>query len=90
MKKILLLLVLLLAVLLPLSAGAATRIVDSGFGFYIGAGETLLPDYPDLAYLIGEGLTLPADGAYTRDGAAVEAPVARAAYAADVAKPNAK
>lgn len=57
MKKILLLLVLLLAVLLPLSAGAATRIVDSGFGFYIGAGETLLPDYPDLAYLIGEGLT---------------------------------
>ena len=41
-------------------------------------------------YLIGEGLTLPADGAYTRDGAAVEAPVARAAYAADVAKPNAK
>lgn len=41
-------------------------------------------------YLIGEGLTLPADGAYTRDGVAVEAPVARAAYAADVAKPNAK
>ena len=41
-------------------------------------------------YLIGEGLTLPADGAYTKDGAPAEAPVARAAYAADVSKPNAK
>lgn len=41
---------------LPGTAGAMT-IVDSGFGFYIGAGETILPDYPDLAYLIGDGLT---------------------------------
>lgn len=32
-------------------------------------------------YLIGEGLTLPADGQYTKDGQEVEAPVARAAYA---------
>lgn len=49
-------------------------------------------DVGDIAtfYLIGEGLTLPADGAYTKDGAAVEAPVARAAYVADISKPDAE
>ena len=35
-------------------------------------------------YLIGEGLTLPAGGEYTIDGAAVEAPVAEAKYVADI------
>ncbi|MBR3795435.1 MAG: hypothetical protein IKK34_05340 [Clostridia bacterium] len=41
-------------------------------------------------YLVGEGLTLPADGAYTKDGAAAEAPVTSAAYIVDVSKPGAK
>ena len=35
-------------------------------------------------YMTGEGLTLPAGGQYTKDGAEVEAPVARAAYVADI------
>ena len=35
-------------------------------------------------YLTGEGLTLPAAGEYTRDGAEVEAPVARAAYVTEI------
>lgn len=35
----------------------AAKTIDSGYGFYIGAGESLMPDYPDLAHLIGEGLT---------------------------------
>lgn len=35
-------------------------------------------------YMTGEGLTLPAGGQYTRDGAETEAPVARAAYVADI------
>jgi len=48
---------LLLAVLcLPLTAGAA-KYIDSGFSFYVGLGDVLMPDYPDLAHLIGEGLT---------------------------------
>lgn len=56
-KKILLLmLVLLVTLLIPMTAGAVTT-VDSGFSFYIGEGESVMPDYPDLAYLIGEGLT---------------------------------
>ncbi|MBE5800018.1 MAG: hypothetical protein E7321_08735 [Clostridiales bacterium] len=37
-------------------------------------------------YLIGTGLTLPADGAYTRDGADVEAPVAEAKYVAEISE----
>jgi len=35
-------------------------------------------------YMIGEGLTLPADGKYTKEGVVVEAPVARAAYVTDI------
>ena len=35
-------------------------------------------------YLTGEGLTLPADGEYTRSGSEVEAPVTRAAYVTDI------
>ena len=35
-------------------------------------------------YMVGEGLTLPADGEYTTDGAEVEAPVVRAAFVADI------
>ena len=58
MKKMLLrlMLVLIVALMLPLAAGAVET-VESNFSFYIGAGETLLPDYPDLAYMIGAGLT---------------------------------
>ena len=37
-------------------------------------------------YLRGVGLTLPADGTYTADGNAVEAPVAEAAYVSDVSE----
>ena len=37
-------------------------------------------------YLKGEGLTLPADGAYTIDGAAAEAPVAEAVYINDISE----
>lgn len=37
-------------------------------------------------YLKGEGLTLPADGAYTIDGKAIEAPVAEAVYVSDVSE----
>jgi len=35
-------------------------------------------------YLTGEGLTLPAAGAYTRDGRETEAPVVRAVYVSDI------
>lgn len=44
----------------------------------------------DLAtfYLSGEGLTLPADGAYTKSGAEVEAPVAQAKYVTEIKKPS--
>jgi len=35
-------------------------------------------------YLTGEGLTLPAEGQYTRSGSETEAPVARAVYVTDV------
>lgn len=58
MKKTMLwlMLALVLALLIPMKAGAVTT-VSSGFSFYIGNGESLIPDYPDLAYLIGEGLT---------------------------------
>lgn len=35
-------------------------------------------------YLVGEGITLPADGAYTASGEEEEAPVARAAYVSNV------
>ena len=37
-------------------------------------------------YLTGAGLTLPADGAYTIDGAAVEAPVVEAMYVSDISE----
>ena len=37
-------------------------------------------------YLIGEGLTLPADGAYTADGQPVEAPVVVAKYVSDISE----
>lgn len=37
-------------------------------------------------YLTGTGLTLPADGEYTIDGAAVEAPVAEAMYITDISE----
>lgn len=37
-------------------------------------------------YLVGEGLTLPADGAYTRDGQDAEAPVAEAKYVTEIKK----
>ncbi len=37
-------------------------------------------------YLTGAGLTLPADGAYTSDGAAAEAPVAEAMYVSDISE----
>ena len=37
-------------------------------------------------YLIGEGLTLPADGAYTSDGQAAEAPVALAKYVSEISE----
>ena len=37
-------------------------------------------------YMTGAGLTLPADGAYTADGAAAEAPVAEAMYVADISE----
>lgn len=49
----------LLCILMLMIAGPAYAVqtIDSGFGFYIGAGESLMPDYPDLAYLIGDGLT---------------------------------
>lgn len=58
MKKTMLrlMLVLIVALMLPLAAGAVET-VESNFSFYIGAGETILPDYPDLAYMIGAGLT---------------------------------
>lgn len=58
MKKTMLWLVLTLLVMLliPMTAGAVTT-VNSGYSFYIGEGESVMPDYPDLAYLIGEGLT---------------------------------
>lgn len=48
-----------ICLLLSLIAGPAyaAQTIDSGYGFYIGAGESLIPDYPDLAYLIGDGLT---------------------------------
>lgn len=35
-------------------------------------------------YLVGESMTLPADGQYTRDGQESEAPVARAAYCTEI------
>ena len=35
-------------------------------------------------YMTGEGLTLPADGQYTKEGVETEAPVARAAYVTDI------
>ncbi|MGN0772357.1 MAG: Ig-like domain-containing protein [Candidatus Ventricola sp.] len=37
-------------------------------------------------YLSGEGLTLPADGQYTKDGSAAEAPVAEAKFVAEISK----
>ena len=37
-------------------------------------------------YMLGEGLTLPADGAYTADGKAIEAPVALAKYVAEISE----
>lgn len=49
-------LICLLALLMT-GPAYAVQTIDSGFGFYIGAGESLMPDYPDLAYLIGDGLT---------------------------------
>ncbi|MBQ8556056.1 MAG: hypothetical protein IJ438_09330 [Clostridia bacterium] len=51
------LLMLASPLLMPASALAADTI-DSGFGFYIGPGETILPDYPDLSSQIGQGLTM--------------------------------
>ena len=58
MKKTMLrlMMVLIVALMLPLAAGAVET-VESNFSFYIGAGVTILPDYPDLAYMIGAGLT---------------------------------
>jgi len=37
-------------------------------------------------YLIGTGMTLPAEGTYTKDGASVEAPVAEAKYVAEISE----
>ena len=37
-------------------------------------------------YLVGEGLTLPADSRYARDGSETEAPVAAAKYVAEISK----
>ena len=37
-------------------------------------------------YLTGAGLTLPADGVYTADGQAAEAPVAEAMYVTDISE----
>ena len=45
-------------------------------------------DVGDVAtfYLAGEGLTLPADSRYARDGSETEAPVATAKYVAEISK----
>ena len=48
---------LFLLVFLCAGKALAAQRIDSGFSVYIGAGESLTPDYPDLAHLIGEGLT---------------------------------
>lgn len=48
---------LLMLLILPMTASAETTYVDSGYSFFITPGEVLLPDYPDLSYMIGEGLT---------------------------------
>ena len=46
----------------------------------IGAGDVVT------FYLVGEGLTLPADSRYAKDGSETEAPVAEAKYVTDISK----
>lgn len=55
MKKMMLW--LLMALVFMLGAAMAEEVVDVRFTVYSGAGETVQPDYPDLASQIGEGLT---------------------------------
>ncbi len=62
MKKrwlwLLMALVLLGALCVPGAAGAAKdEPIRAPYSFYIGWGETIQPDYPDLSLKIGEGLT---------------------------------
>ena len=49
-------------------------------------GEELAEGHIATFYLTGEGLTLPADGVYTREGWTKEAPVAAAKYVTDISE----
>lgn len=52
----------------------------------LGGGEELAEGDIATFYLRGEGLTLPADGAYTIDAQAIEAPVAEMVYVSDISQ----
>lgn len=58
-KSWMVLIAAMLLVLLCQTAYAAWPTpVKVDFVFYVGEGETVLPDYPDLAHLVGDGLTM--------------------------------
>lgn len=68
---------LITAILMGLLCGTASAAwptpVKVDFTFYVGEGETVYPDYPDLAHLVGDGLTMDdfdiriTDSLYTTD-----------------------